>query len=69
MHWLDKIAADDIKTVCIKQDAVDDWDAYSEEFFKRTVFTGACRSWYKGGKKGDNVTAIFPGSPLHYGGM
>ena len=49
---LDKITANDIKAFCVKQDAVDDWDAYSEVFFKRTVFTGGCHSWDKGGKKG-----------------
>ena len=68
-QWLEKIAADGIKTICVKQDVVDDWDAYSEEFFKRTVFVDGCRSWYKSGKKGGKVIGIFPGSPLHYRGM
>ena len=68
VQWCEKIAADDIKSICVKQDVVDDYDAWSEEFFKRTVYVDPCRSWYKSGKNGRKVTAVYAGSPLHYRG-
>lgn len=68
-QWCEKIAAEDIKSICVKQDAVDDYDAWTEEFFQRTVFVDGCRSWYKSGKNGNRVTAVYAGSPLHFRGM
>ena len=39
---------------------------YCEEFFKKTVFTLPCRSWYKRGTENGPVTALWPGSSLHF---
>jgi hypothetical protein len=35
---------EDIKSACVKQDVLDDYDAWTEEFFQRTVFVDGCRS-------------------------
>jgi hypothetical protein len=45
---------------------VDDYNVYSQEFLKRTVWTSGCRSWYKNGKVDGKVTAMYAGSVLHY---
>lgn len=61
LRWCEKIASEDIKTVCVKDDAVREYNAYSQEFLKSTV-------WYKDGKFDEKVTAMYPGSNLHHKG-
>jgi hypothetical protein len=41
-----------------------DFDAYTQELMKDMVWTGNCRSWYKG--RNGKITALWPGSSLHY---
>ncbi|KAF5584457.1 uncharacterized protein FSUBG_12771 [Fusarium subglutinans] len=47
LKWCRKIATEDIKSVCVKQQALDDYNVYLQELLKRMVWTGSCRSWYK----------------------
>lgn len=68
LRWCQKIASEDIKSVCIKPDVVKEYNIYSQEFLKRTVWTGGCRSWYKNGRTDGKVTAMYAGSILHYKG-
>jgi hypothetical protein len=56
------------RSVCVKQDALDDYNVYTQEALKRTVWTGGCRSWFKAGKKDGPVTAMYAGSIIHYKG-
>ena len=53
-------------SVTVKDRAVRDYNEYSQEFLQRTVWTSGCRSWYKNGKVNGRVTALYPGSILHY---
>ena len=46
--------------------AVADSYAHTHELLKRTAWSSACSSWFKNGKKHGPVTAIWPGSRLHY---
>ena len=50
----------------MKDDALSDYNMYCQEYLKRTVWSGGCRSWYKNGKVDGPVTAMYPGSTLHY---
>ncbi|KAF0637907.1 hypothetical protein FPSE5266_03749 [Fusarium pseudograminearum] len=61
-----KISTQDIKSIQVRQDALDDYNCYIQESLKRTVWTGNCRSWFKNGKVDGRVTAMYPGSVLHF---
>lgn len=41
-----------------------DFDAHTQDLMKSMVWTGTCRSWYKGND--GKVRALWPGSSLHY---
>ncbi|OOQ91325.1 putative flavin-binding monooxygenase [Penicillium brasilianum] len=66
LKWCQKIVSEGIKSVCVKQDALDDYNVYTQEALKRTVWTGGCRSWFKAGKRDGPVTAMYAGSIIHY---
>ncbi|KAH7168408.1 NADP-dependent oxidoreductase domain-containing protein, partial [Fusarium sp. MPI-SDFR-AT-0072] len=52
--------------ICVKQQALDDYNVYLQELLKRMVWTGSCRSWYKNRKKDGHVTAVYGGSRHHF---
>lgn len=54
------------RSVQVKSDATDEYNVYSQEFLKRTVWSSGCRSWYKNGKVDGKVTAMYAGTILHY---
>ncbi|KAI1101220.1 flavin-binding monooxygenase [Jackrogersella minutella] len=61
-----KLQKEDYATISIKPERVDDWSEYCHEYFKDTVYTDSCHSWYKSeGGSGDRITGLWPGSPLH----
>ena len=62
--WIEKMATEDIKSVEVKQRAVDDFVRYGDQIHRTLVWTGACRSWYKNNRVDGRVTATFPGSAL-----
>jgi hypothetical protein len=47
-------------------DATEDYNSYSHEILKRTVWTGDCRSWFKDGKVEGRITAMYASSVLHF---
>lgn len=61
-----KMQRDRIATIQPKRTACDSFKKYCEEFFKKTVFSLPCRSWYKRGTEDGPVTALWPGSSLHF---
>ncbi|CCT66582.1 related to monooxigenase [Fusarium fujikuroi] len=65
-RWVRKISTQNIKSVQVRQDALDDFNVYTQELMKKTVWTGDCRSWFKKGKADGRVTAMYPGSVIHY---
>ncbi|KAK5052669.1 hypothetical protein LTR84_002534 [Exophiala bonariae] len=69
LKWLVKMVREDIKSFEVKAQVQDDWNVWGEELMKRTVWTSGCRSWYKNGKVNGKVTALYPGSILHYKDM
>ncbi|KAI0397022.1 flavin-binding monooxygenase [Xylariaceae sp. FL0594] len=61
-----KLQKEDYATMTVKRERVDDWSEYCHEYFKATVFTDECNSWYKSDSgKGDRITGLWPGSTLH----
>ncbi|KAE8338868.1 hypothetical protein BDV24DRAFT_137057 [Aspergillus arachidicola] len=61
-----KLQRDRIATIQPKQEACMAFRRYCEKFFRKTVFSMSCRSWYKRGTEDGPVTALWPGSCLHF---
>ncbi|EXJ86753.1 hypothetical protein A1O3_03707 [Capronia epimyces CBS 606.96] len=66
VKWVEKMAQEQIHSIDPKQEAVDDFNVYTQEYLKRTVYTSHCRSWYKNNKIDGPVTAMWAGSPMHF---
>lgn len=66
LKFIRKISTQNIKSATVSRAACDDYNVYTQEFLKRTVWTSGCRSWYKNGKVEGRVTAMYAGSILHY---
>lgn len=61
-----KLQKEDYATMSIKPERVHDWSEYCHEYFKRTVYTDTCHSWYKSeGGSGDRIIGLWPGSTMH----
>ncbi|EXJ82704.1 hypothetical protein A1O3_06518 [Capronia epimyces CBS 606.96] len=69
-RWMFKVISHmqrtSIKALAPSRRAVDDLQIHTHELLKRTAWSSACSSWFKNGKKHGPVTAIWPGSRLHY---
>ncbi|KAJ5354699.1 hypothetical protein N7541_005743 [Penicillium brevicompactum] len=59
---LRKIRSQGIKTIEPAKQATDDFVAYCDQFYPRTVWTANCSSWYNGGKPGARIHGLFPAS-------
>ena len=55
-----------IKCLSPKPAAIEDFFIHTHELLKRTAWSSTCSSWFKNGKRHGPVTAIWPGSRLHY---
>ncbi|KAL0633164.1 hypothetical protein Q9L58_007950 [Maublancomyces gigas] len=66
LKWVVKLATEEIKSFAVKPDVLNEYNVYIQEFLKRTVWTSGCRSWYKSGTIDGKVTAMYPGSIIHY---
>jgi cation diffusion facilitator CzcD-associated flavoprotein CzcO len=63
---IDRYQTHNIRTFAPKKEAIDDFIAHKDMFMKRTVWEDPCRSWYKAAGPEGKVTALWPGSTLHY---
>jgi cation diffusion facilitator CzcD-associated flavoprotein CzcO len=66
LQMITKAQVELIKTVDVKQAAVDDLAIHIHHFMPRTAWAGHCRSWFKNGRTEGPITAIHPGSRLHW---
>ncbi|KAJ5428866.1 hypothetical protein N7445_010320 [Penicillium cf. griseofulvum] len=66
LRWAKKIATEDIKSIDVKREAMDDYNVYCQEFLKRMVWSDNCKSWYKNGQRSGHVTGLYPGTLLHF---
>ena len=70
---LRKLATENVKAIQPKKKAVENFTNYCDAFFKRTVFSAECGSWYKSSppgasaedRKKGRITALWPGSSIH----
>ena len=62
---LRKAINQDIRTMMPTRQATDDFQAYCDAYFPKTVLSEECSSWFNGGIKGGRVIANWPGSGLH----
>ncbi|KAH7171233.1 hypothetical protein EDB81DRAFT_709874 [Dactylonectria macrodidyma] len=62
---LRKASREGIKSITPKQKAADDFTEFSDAFFVKTVVTDNCSSWYNGGRPGQRVHGLWPGSAAH----
>jgi len=62
IKWIRKMATEDTAHVQPKREVMEAFLRTGDEVHKTLVWTGACSSWYKRGKKDGRVTALFGGS-------
>ena len=62
---LRKVHAQGIRTFTPLKAAADDFVAYADAFFSRTVFMDNCSSWANGGRPGGRIHGHWPGSASH----
>jgi hydroxyversicolorone monooxygenase len=60
-----KIQSEYIRSLTPKQSVTDEFNKHVHEWSRHTVWSEDCNSWYKHNGTG-RVTAIWPGSSLHY---
>ncbi|KAI1858746.1 uncharacterized protein JN550_012496 [Neoarthrinium moseri] len=63
---LRKLAREGIKSIQPSKKAADDFIQYSDAFFKTTVLSENCSSWYNGGRPGARIHGLWPGSASLY---
>jgi len=63
---IDRYQTHNIKSFAPKREAINDFVAHKDNFMKQTVWNDPCRSWYKAAGPDGKVTALWPGSTLHY---
>jgi hypothetical protein len=61
-----KLQTESIKSLEISLEATKDFNEHVQEYLKRTVWTGSCRSWYKRGTVDGPVVAIYGGTTFHF---
>ncbi|OAP65618.1 hypothetical protein AYL99_01590 [Fonsecaea erecta] len=61
-----KIQTQRIRTMNPKQEAIDDLVEHVDTLMPETVWVHSCRSWYKNNTVDGRVTAVWPGSTLHF---
>lgn len=62
---LRKVKNQKIKTFSPSPEATDDFIAYSDSFFPKTVWSENCSSWANGGRPGARIHGHWPGSASH----
>ena len=64
--FINKWQREQIRSFEVRSEAVEEFVAHKDKLMKGTVWVADCRSWYKSNKAGMKVTALWPGSTLHY---
>ncbi|RTE69662.1 hypothetical protein BHE90_015950 [Fusarium euwallaceae] len=66
MKVISRFQVEGIHSFAPKKEAVDDFIEHKDKFMDKTVWAEACRSWYKADRPKAPITALWPGSSLHY---
>ena len=62
---VEKMQMENIRSLMPSRRAVNLFTNFCDAYFKGTVYSEECSSWYKTGGKNGRVTALWPGSSLH----
>lgn len=65
-QMVEKLQRENIKALDPKPECVGELHNHTHELMKRLAWSSACNSWFKNGHRHGPVTAIWPGSRLHY---
>ncbi|KLU92261.1 hypothetical protein MAPG_11207 [Magnaporthiopsis poae ATCC 64411] len=57
---------EDVRSFDVRPEAIDDFMHPKDLFMQRAVWMADCKTWYRDNKPGGKVTALWPGSMLHY---
>ena len=66
LRWCDRWQTEKIHSFTPKRVAVEDFATRTDLFMKDTIWASGCRSWYKAHTIDGRVSALWPGSSLHY---
>jgi hypothetical protein len=66
LKMIDRWQTENIQCFSPKIEAVEDFIAHKDQFMKGTIWEQDCRSWYKKNSSSGKVTALWPGSTMHY---
>ncbi|KAF2648441.1 monooxygenase [Lophiostoma macrostomum CBS 122681] len=66
LRWCDRWQTENIQSFTPKHDAVEDFAEHTDLFMRDTIWKSGCRSWYKSNTIDGRVSALWPGSSLHY---
>lgn len=65
VKMMKKMQTEGIKSMSVKQEALDDIYAHLDEFHKNTVWQEECRSWFKDGQVKNRIY-LWTGSTIHF---
>jgi hypothetical protein len=60
-----KLQKESYETFEVRAERVADFSSYIDAYFKLTVYTDECSSWYRAHSNSDRIIALWPGSSLH----
>ncbi|KAF7770364.1 hypothetical protein Agabi119p4_6338 [Agaricus bisporus var. burnettii] len=66
LKLINRYQTENIHSISPRLDAVEEFMTFKDAYMKGTVWEQNCRSWYKNGSASEKVTALWPGSTLHY---
>ncbi|KAL2753527.1 hypothetical protein ACRALDRAFT_1035776 [Sodiomyces alcalophilus JCM 7366] len=66
LRWCDRWQTDKIHSFTPRTDAIEEFAARTDLFMRDTIWASGCRSWYKAHTINGRVSALWPGSSLHY---
>ncbi|KAI9811858.1 MAG: hypothetical protein M1827_005209 [Pycnora praestabilis] len=66
LELVNRWQTENIHAFAPRMEAVDDFIAHTDSFMKKTIWDEQCRSWYKNNSASARVSALWPGSTLHY---
>lgn len=66
LKLVDRWQTENIHAFSPKSAAVDDFIKHTDTFMKKTVWDHDCGSWFKSHSASGRISALWPGSTLHY---
>lgn len=66
LKMMNRWQTENIRSFSAKDAAVDDFIEFTQKWMESSIWKEDCRSWYKTNSVSGKVTALWPGSSLHY---